>query len=289
PRLSSVTKYGLFTKSSPVSNASSNIVTEGSAGRVFTMLVDRSLSAAMWLLALYAFLVLVKQGRKPWAVAVIAFSSLGLLLVQSYGGEAIFRVYLYSIAGCSILLAPFIIDSFKIKKAMYRFVATGSIAVVTVLVAAAGLQGYFGGWSYTVLYKSQLEQSRELLGAHSGGATIVTVAPSGWPERSSADYVPLAVSNSIFDRPLIFLKETLSTGFPDDSDIKKLDTLARNNGYPYFIVLPEQMNFYSDYFGLFKPGAIKILEEKLRASSNWVSVIDDRHTVVFKFVDSDNS
>lgn len=283
PRLDSVTRYGLFTGSNPVSNASSNIASRGSDGRVFTMLVDRSLSLTMWTLAMVAFVVLARRHASPLVAGVIAFSAMGLLGAQSYGGEAIFRVYLYSIAGCAILIAPIVVSTLSVRRRGFRTVSNVFVAFLLIVLATAGLQGYYGGWAYVTINRTQLEQSRELLAANDGAATITTVAPAGWPERSSAAYVPLAQANPTFDRPLIFLKQSLSQGFPSDGDIDRLGTLARADGHPFYVVLPSQMTAYSDYFGLFAPGAIVRLVEKLSSHPEWERVIDDANTVVFRF------
>jgi len=282
PRLDQVRRYGMFTGSNPLANSSSNVPTRGSDGRVFTMLVDRTLSAAMWLLALACVVVIWRRVGMPWAAGIMAFSSMMLLGGQSYGGEAIFRVFLYSLPGCAILIATVAASTFDLN-GIRRRIVLASVWLVAVVAIVASMQGYFGGWSYVTMTRTQLEQSRWLLAKDPSGATITVMAPAGWPERPTADYVGHALADSGYDKPLVFLKNSLSTGFPTDRDMARLELLARSGGNPLYLVLPRQTGTYSDYYGLFRDGAVQLLIDKLSTRSHWVRVIDDEDTVVFSY------
>jgi hypothetical protein len=282
PRLDYVKQYGLFTGSNPLANSNSNIPTRGSDGRVLTMYVDRALSASMWILAMICLVILWRRFGMPWAAGIMAFSSMLLLGGQSYGGEAIFRVFLYSLPGCAVLIAAVTVKVLDLATPRRR-VALALIWVTAMVMLGASMQGYFGGWSFMPIKRTQLEQSRWLLSQNPTGATITVMAPAGWPERSSADYVSHAMADSGYDKPLVFLKNSLSTGFPTDADMERLELLARSGGNPLYLVLPTQTSTYSDYYGLFRDGAVPLLVEKLSARSHWIRVIDDENTVVFAY------
>ena len=284
PRLQYVERYGLFTGSNPLENSNSNVPTRGSDGRVFTMLVDRSLSASVWLLALICFLILWRRVGAPWAAGIMAFSSMLLLGGQSYGGEAIFRVFLYSLPGCAVLVAPFVVTALRSFHGMRRIALGGATWLLSLIFMLASMQGYFGGWSYLQITRMQLEQSR-WLSARDPVATITTLAPAGWPERSSADYVAKALADSSYDKPLVFLQNSLSVGLPTLEDLDRLELISRSGGIPLYLVLPRQASVYSDYFGLLKPGAVPSLIEQLSARPHWIKVINDSNTVVFTFIE----
>ncbi len=284
PRLDQIRRYGMFTGSNPLSNSNSNVPTRGSDGRVFTMLVDRSLSAAMWLLALVSVVIIWRQVGMPWAASIMAFSSMMLLGGQSYGGEAIFRVFLYSLPGCAVLIAAVVVGVFDSSGLRRRLVMVCAWTI-SVVALVASMQGYFGGWSYVTMTRTQLEQSRWLLAKDPSGATITVMAPAGWPERPTADYVGHALADSGYDKPLVFLKNSLSTGFPTDRDMDRLELLARSGGNPLYLVLPRQTGTYSDYYGLFRDGAVQLLVDKLSTRPQWIRVIDDKDTVVFSYAE----
>ena len=275
PRLRYVEQYGLFTGSNPLANSNSNIATRGSDGRVFTMFADRSLSASIWLLALICFLILWRRVGAPWAAGILAFSSMFLLGGQSYGGEAIFRVFLYSLPGCAVLIAPVVATALRSFHGMRRIALGGAAWLLFLTLMLASMQGYFGGWSYLPITRTQLEQSR-WLSARDPVATIAVLAPAGWPSRSSADYVAKALADASYDNPdssVGELEDSLKVGLPTRQDLDRLEEVARSKGNPLYLVLPRQSIIYSDYFGSFKPGSLPALIEQLSARPHWIKVI----------------
>ena len=104
PRLGVVKGYGLFSGSSPTANVTSNVPTVGTAGRQLTQLAVRGLAIVLWLATGAAALWQMRRREPVLVGACILISSSSLLLAQSYGGEAIFRVFLYALPGCGLIL-----------------------------------------------------------------------------------------------------------------------------------------------------------------------------------------
>lgn len=283
PRRRYIGEYGSFFNLNPFRNSHSNVSTRGSDGRAFTMLVDRSLSASMWLMALICLVVIWRRYGIPWAAGVVAFSAMLLLAGQNYGGEAVFRVFLYSVAGCSILIAAVLTAWITAPEGWRRVARTTTAWITVVVMSLASLQGYYGGWSYITMSLRQLQQSRNLMANSADGTIITTIAPAGWPERPSRHYVRLALENPDYDKPLIFLKNALSRGFPTPADLNRIELIGRASGNPLYLVLPRQADTYSDYFGVFKVGAIPLLVKQLTGRPHWTKVIDDDDSVVFSY------
>lgn len=283
PRRRYIGEYGSFFNANPLRNSNSNVSTRGSDGRAFTMLVDRALSASMWLLALLCLVLIWRKVAMPWAAAAIAFSAMLLLAGQNYGGEAVFRVFLYSLAGCSILIAVVLTKWMTASGGWRSGVRTSLAWFALVAMSLASLQGYYGGWSYITMSLRQLQQSRSLMANSADGTIITTIAPAGWPERPNRHYVRLALENPDYDKPLIFLKHALSRGFPTPADLNRIELIGRASGNPLYLVLPRQANTYSDYFGVFKIGAIPLLIQQLTGRPYWTKVIDDEDSVVFSY------
>ncbi|MFW0786025.1 hypothetical protein AAFP35_16045 [Gordonia sp. CPCC 206044] len=292
PRMSSVMKYGLFTGSNPLKNAKTNIgsATGDSAARTFTETVDRGVAFAVWVSAVVAFLYLWRRRKHDWALPIVAFSPVLLLVGQSYGGEAIFRVFLYSLVGCSILVGVALSEVLPDRTSSettrtQRFPRLRSVIVTVAVsaVAVGALHGYYSGWAYNVITPSQVQLSRQMLAEAQPSTVIVRMAPAGWPERPSGDYVRIAEANPGYDRPLVFLKNSLSRGFPTDEDLDFLNNLGRFAGGGFYLVLPRQMSVYSDYFGYFRQGAIESLITRLDREPNWVRTHDDPDTIIFRY------
>ncbi|MFC1420356.1 glycosyltransferase [Streptacidiphilus cavernicola] len=95
---------------SPDGNAVAGIAGLGAAapGQVVVDWIDRGLTATVVLLALLCFV------RRPWVrrsgIPLIAASPLPLLVANSYGGEMIFRVYLFALPGSAFLIAALILQ-----------------------------------------------------------------------------------------------------------------------------------------------------------------------------------
>ena len=94
---------------SPDGNAVSGLVGLGAAapGQVAVDWIDRSLSATVLLLAVACFF------RRPWVrrsgIPLVALSPVPLLAANSYGGEMIFRVYLFALPAMAFLVAALVL------------------------------------------------------------------------------------------------------------------------------------------------------------------------------------
>ena len=300
PRIDSVKRYGLFNGFNPLKNARTNVAGADSASlaRTVTELTDRGLALGLWCLAVAAIVVIVRdKGRRIGVLlAVLAFSSFVVLAGQSYGGESIFRVYLYSVPGCAtaigLLVARLIERRSEARDArrVPNFVV-GAVSIVghklapvcVSLLVLAGGYAYYASWSYSVIESEQVAASEELLRMAGPTTWVVAMAPAGWPQRPAAEYVKVAEANPGFDRPIVFLKATLSRGFPTDEDVQFLNRLGRFNGDGLYLVFPEQISIYSNYFGYFKAGAIERLIDRLDRERQWRRVDVAPRTVVFKY------
>ena len=90
---------GLFSGGTPIDNASGAHGTHHPGAEATTALIVRALAAAMWLGALASVAIRRKALGRVILPAALAFSPFVVLFVQSYGGEAIYRVFLFSARG----------------------------------------------------------------------------------------------------------------------------------------------------------------------------------------------
>jgi hypothetical protein len=282
PRYHVILKNGGLASFNPFNNTKAVGQGRGSDGRVFSVIVEQGLSLSIWVAAAICFVLIWRRGRPPWELALVAFSPLVLILTLNYGGEAILRVFLYSLLGSCVLVAPFITKAMDVLPPQrINGVVLAWLAIV--VAAAAGMQGYYGSWTYITVTRHQLEQSRQLLAENRGGTTITVMAPpAGWPERTSADYVKFALAQGNYDNPLDELRNSLLKGVPTPEAIDNLEAVPANGSL--YIVLPEQVWAYNAYIGLFPPGALESLVEQLSQRPNWTRVIDDEDTLAFKYL-----
>ncbi|MDT5409351.1 MAG: hypothetical protein QOG14_1571, partial [Mycobacterium sp.] len=103
-------QYTLFS-SDVLDNAKTNIPTVGVLGQRVTSAGVRGLSAAMWVVTAIVLLVRWRRKQAFLAAGILALSPMLILGGQNYGGEAVFRVFLYSLIGCCLVLAPVLVGA----------------------------------------------------------------------------------------------------------------------------------------------------------------------------------
>ncbi|MEU9169726.1 glycosyltransferase [Streptomyces sp. NPDC048420] len=154
----------------PDSNVVSGLAALGAAapGHVVVSWVDRSLSAGVFLLAAAAFLV------RPWVrrtgLALLVLAPLPVLTANAYGGEMIFRAYLFALPSAAFLIAALL---FKwSKRPRLR-----AIAVFPLLLALLGglVFGYYGKEAADYFTKSEVAAGRFVAATAPPGSTIVSL------------------------------------------------------------------------------------------------------------------
>jgi hypothetical protein len=296
PRLPYIQQYGWFTGFNPLENSDPAAMTSDvaagagtdvekiSAGREFTTIVEQGLSMTLWLAAALCFLIVWRGAHRRWAAPIIAFSPMVLLFGQSYGGEAILRVYLYSLAGCALLVAPLVVRLLTRQRRRRRFLSVAVVWLVLLGVGAAGMQGYFGAWSYITITRSQLDHARWLSETSPAGSVVISSgAPAGWPGRSSADYIRHALVDPWYDNQF---DERQDLPFVPDSVPEALKTFERESlstGLPVYVVLPRQSWIYEEYMRSSRTATLDAIVDDLDRRSGWIRVIDDGDSLVFGY------
>lgn len=280
-RLDVVAPFGLFSGVNLVENASSTPVA-GVFGKIFTSVVCRMLSAGV-LAAAFAAAVVNWRRRRPFLIpSVVAFSSLGLLAGQSYGGEAVFRVYLYSIVGCSVLIAPYVLRALTVRG---EAVAPRAGLVFLAVLAAGGLQGYYGLWHLVVTYPSQVPFAEKVLGEVQPPAAFRTpYLSAALLTRVSAAYVPFALADKNFDSPLVVDSPDFYEGFPNRGQFEELTASALEGWGDTYFVFSTQSTLATYYYGYLPEGSVEEFVAMLRASADWNVVAEDEHNIAFKIV-----
>lgn len=124
-------------------NASSGLVnlSEASAGHTFVALMDRVLTFLVWLLAGLGAARLWLTRRLDPAPALLLLAPVGILAANSYGGEMVFRVYLFSVPFAAYLAASFLTPRAGLRPTWRRTTAT---FLTSALLLTAFLFAYYG-------------------------------------------------------------------------------------------------------------------------------------------------
>jgi hypothetical protein len=264
----------------PVANAESNVPTIGAPGQQLTSAIVRGLSVLMWLAAAGAVVVHLRRRARMIEPAVLAFSSFLLLGGQSYGGEAIFRVFLYSLFGCALVTAPVLT---RLVRGRW-FGATPAFALLIVAVVASA-QGFFGGWFANRMSVGQVREAQRLLDTVPIPGYITVAAPV-WPERPTGRYVEFAQSTNpgdqSFDYPMIYEAKLVGNDFDTAQSYDKLIHTASGRTAPTYLIITNQMKIYDWYFGILPRHALDHLETRLRKDHRWTVYKSTSQYVIFK-------
>ncbi|MET7455989.1 glycosyltransferase [Streptomyces sp. NPDC005574] len=157
----------------PDANVTSGLHRLGTSppAQVFVAWVDRSLTAAVLLLAVIALL------RVPWTrrtgLPLLAFSPFLLLAANAYGGEMIFRAYLFALPAAAFLVATLLFG--QTGRLRLR-----TLAVYPVLLAMVGglVFAYYGKEAIYSFTPQELAAARYAVATAPSGSQFVSLGGS---------------------------------------------------------------------------------------------------------------
>ena len=269
-----VSSYGSIFHFDPMGNVARNVNGGNpSDGQRLTSLAGRFTTISTWLVTGVVLLLRWRrkeQRRLTLTLAALALGSFTVLLGQSYGGEAIFRVFLYSIPGCALVIAP-AVERWLTGRA--RWGRTGRLAALVslLLLTGAAAQAFYGAWFANRVDQDALEASVWIVEKAPADAMVLALAP-GAPGRVVARYTEFVRNNRDFDGGVDAWDGWLGTDFKDGRVNEMTDAMLGDN-HPTYAVITAQMKVYNAYYGLFPPGAIERFENQLLANPHWHTLV----------------
>jgi hypothetical protein len=284
PRLSTVSSYGVITGLNPFANARSNVAAPGGDSKWFTSTACRALSASAFLAAAGAAITL---RRRRWPVQpqiAMAAAAVTMLAGVSYGGEAIFRVFLYSIPGLAILIGPIVVALVRVQGSVMRqVVATGAATAGLLWFLTAGMQGYFGLWGQVTVSRQGYDIARSLM-EQDGPVRIVPLFSGGIPVRSSPHYVDKARADKAFDASLTAsATPEFFEGFPA-GHLADMTEKAKHSDGAVYIALTEQDMRALVYYRYVTQAQLDQFVHQLDTDWHWHPVLVAPGVRVYEFV-----
>ena len=274
--------YGLFTGVDVLNNAKTGATRDvGSLALTVHGVSNRIATFGLWgVAAALAVTALLRQRWARWRrgpefiSAVLAFSPFAILLAQSYGGEAVLRVMLYSIPGCALLIGPWMTR--LVAGDLRRRLTAG--AVLLILTAAAA-QAYFATYYHYAVTKAEY-QAQALLERGVPGRAYLSPGSAFWPVRASEAYAWRLTDDWEYDRAL----QNEGDGLRSDDYLTALEAHLENRSAPTFAHYGPRMDGYAEYRGIAPLGTIDALRDKLRSRPGWQVVLDADGVTVFRYV-----
>lgn len=252
-----------------------------SIGQSVNSLAARIVSGAVWVSAgamiVRRFIRHPQQRRETLTVATIAFSPLLILVGQGYGGEAIFRVFMYSLPGCAMILAPGVTALLQARR-RGRTVRTSSawgrrstaivgVAAMTLLSA----QAYYGGWFANLVTTESVDVATRILTEEDPSTLTIGVAP-GAPGRLVAEYADFVRSSAVFDTGIDTWLNSWweDEDFSDPTRMNRMTETLLASGQRSIMLITRQMRYYNDYYGTLPAGSLDNLIAIVDADPRWM-------------------
>jgi hypothetical protein len=263
PRLVPVVQqYHLF-DADVLANAGGNSSGWRTREQEFSALVARALALTVWSVAMLAVLRFRRRLGAVVVPAVIAFAPFGTLAAGNYGGEAIYRVYAFSLVFAALLIAGLWMRS---PGGVPTALVSGVVLAATLLAALQGLQGQL------VVHQvpaSDIAAARYFYANAQPHSSLVLVAPA-FPTKLAANYGSFNEGRTAVDITLIGDPSFL--GRLNGSRLPEVENYIRNLGTRVnYLVVNAQTTAYTDYFGVLPQGSVRSLQDAIEASPNWTT------------------
>jgi hypothetical protein len=232
--------------------------------------------AVMVLLALVGVVRRLRAGWWDLTPALLVVAPFMVAAVQSYGGEAPLRAYLFALPWLGFFAAAACRPAGGGRRTAGR---AWRLLVATGVVGAGALFGYFGQETANFVTPDDVAASRWYLDHAPPEAPLVLVAPN-FPERVDGRYV------DHLDSPGILVEAPgVAGGRLRSRGVRTLEAMLRRrhaSSQRFVIVSPSQES-YVRYYGLAPPGAVAGLTRALLASPDFTLAYRRGSAYVFRF------
>lgn len=257
---------GLFSGGNAFENAS-GVSVQHHGAEAMTAVIVRTLAVCMWLLALIAIVRRRRALGQVSIAAALAFSPFVIVFVQNYGGEAIYRVFLFSAPWCALLIAGALVE---LRVVLWQRLV---VACACSVALAAGLQGLYGPVAFDGFTPAELAASQWLY-SHAAPGSLLVLAADDFPMLETANY------NS-YDLQAMPSDPLVREAWLDEADVPEveawIDSLGRRNAY---VVFSRSMAAYATYFDA--PYGYTQLASAVRSRPGWSVVYRNADTTIYR-------
>ncbi|MBV9424231.1 MAG: hypothetical protein JOZ98_15055 [Solirubrobacterales bacterium] len=261
---------GLFSGGTPIDNASGVHGTYHAGAEATTALVVRVLAGAMWLAAAASIAIRRKELGRVIIPAALAFSPFIVLFVQSYGGEAIYRVFLFSAPWCALLIAGALRHLRFPRRLPLRWPLTACVCLAALF---AGLQGLYGPARVDAFTRSEVTASQWLYKNVPRGS-LVLLPVDNFPALEAANY-------NDYDLQVMPSDPQLGAAWLDESNVAQVQSWIASLGHDTaYIVVSRSMAASAAYFGA--PTGYKNLVSMIPTALGGSVVYHDADTTIYR-------
>jgi hypothetical protein len=288
PRLDFIQRYyGLLgSAGEPLKNVRTAAVglngLAGEPGRVLCAHAARLLSLTIWGLGLVGVVRRLRAGYKNLGVAALAVAPAVIVLGDTYGGEAIYRVYLFSLPWFALLTAFALRpggDDWSSVRAMAR------LLLPLALLLALFLPAYFGMAATNEVRPGEVAASQYFYD-HAPPHSVLMIASPQFPVRLAGNYDQFRLTIGEADPSLLTVKPSLRHKLLGDRHVPVIAQAMRDygGGEPAFLVVSRNGKVTSQVLDILPRGSLDELEQALSRSRRFRIWYRNADTTIFQLV-----
>lgn len=238
---------------------SNDVLAAGIAFRLTELLY-----ALVFLSAAAVFVIGWRRKQEVLGAGILTFAPVLLLVAQSYGGEAIFRVFVYALPGAAVLIAP------ALNRMLQARITAMSVAAALVTVAClASAQSYFAGWFGYRVTKGEIAATH-YFAAHAKGASYLTSVPPGWPSLDTFQYAFFGTQQANYTASVFTADTRIKGDLGSKAEYDKVMTVLQSRKkLPTFLVLSDRDQYYGWFVGVLPKDGLTRLETQVSSDPRW--------------------
>ena len=261
-----------------LNNVDGNLIELGNAspGQRLVALIGRGLTASVWGLAFLGGIRRLRQGFWDVPFVLVAVAPFLLLAGNSYGGEMLFRVYLFSLPFMAFFVAAF----------LYPSAATGTswrTLAMVVLLSGGLLTGFyfahFGKDRQYYFTRNEVAASEYLIGVAPAGSLIIEGSqnyPSRFQNYERYSYRTLAneeqeTRTKLIENPVAFI----------------LPRMEYRQYTASYLIITRSQKATIDMVGVMPPGSLDKIEQTLMQSPAFKVIYANKDATIFTVSDRD--
>lgn len=240
----------------------------------------------MWGLGVLGVGRRLRSGRPTLVPALLAASPVLIALGQSYGGEAIFRIYLFSLPWTAVLAA----SALEPASGRWQLAMRIKVGVVLSVVVVLFMTAFFGSLELYRVRPGEIQASQYFYD-HAEEGSVLILATSRFPGRVAANYDEFVSSDStpnLLARDNGFQRRMLGT--EDLPDIARfVQQYVTPGGGRVYLVLTSDQEIYAEVLGLVPRGSLTSLGRALSQAPEWEEFYRNGDAVIYRLVESDRT
>jgi hypothetical protein len=256
---------------------------ETTTGVVVAARAARALGAALALLGLGGVVRRLRRGEPTLLLALLAGAPSLLLIAQSYGGEGIYRIYLFSLPWVAVLAA----GALTVEKPWSLLRAAGVAGVLSVILALF-LPAYFGLEHLNEMRPGEVAAS-EFFYDHAPAGSVLVLAAPNFPVRVGGRYGEFKIPWGVHDPNLMDAHDqAFRHRMLGDGDLADIESVVRvyqdAMGGRGFVAISESQKAYVRAYRVLPEGSLASLDRALAASSDWRLYFRNGDAAIYELV-----